>query len=447
MPDPDDRPSRSAATGWTRYAIFWGVFPLGFTGGEDVLDDPERAPEHRLRRLTGWLDHLVVLGCNGLLLNPLFASMSHGYDTLDYFRIDPRVGDADDFDALVAACHERGIRVVLDGVFNHVGRGYPGLDEVFERGPEAPAAHLFKLHTGDDGVVTAEVFEGEQQLVELNHADPAVQQLVRDVMTYWLERGVDGWRLDAAYAVPAEFWSSVIPAVRERFPDAWFLGEMIHGDYAGYAATAGLDSITQYELWQAMWSSIENQNFYELEHTLGRHAELCERIVPFTFLDNHDTSRVASQIGDHRHWGHAIALLLFLPGIPCLDYGDELGLAGVKEQRLGGDDAIRPTMPERPDQVEGSDAGVLELYRRLIGFRRRTSWLTDARIVTSDVSNTYLQITATPRDESSSEAPLTLVLNLADQAAGIPEGATVIETSHADQPYHVPAHGWAIARG
>ena len=207
--------------------------------------------------------------------------------------------------------------------------------------------------------------------------------------------GVDGWRLDAAYAVPAEFWSSVIPAVRERFADAWFLGEMIHGDYAGYAATAGLDSITQYELWQAMWSSIENHNFYELEHTLGRHAELCERIVPFTFLDNHDTSRVASQIGDRRHWGHAIALLLFLPGIPCLYYGDELGLIGVKEQRLGGDDAIRPTMPERPDQVEGTNAGVLELYRRLIAFRRRTPWLTDARIVTSDVSNTYLQITAT----------------------------------------------------
>ena len=445
MPEPDDRPERSAVTDWTRYAIFWGVFPLGFTGGEDVLDDPERPPEHRLRRLTGWLDHLVVLGCNGLLLNPLFASMSHGYDTLDYFRIDPRVGDLDDFDALVAACHERGIRVVLDGVFNHVGRGYPGLDEVLARGEEAPAAHLFKLRT-ENGVVTAEVFEGEQQLVELNHADPSVQQLVRDVMTYWLERGVDGWRLDAAYAVPPEFWSSVIPAVRERFADAWFLGEMIHGDYAGYAATAGLDSITQYELWQAMWSSIENHNFYELEHTLGRHAELCERIVPFTFLDNHDTSRVASQIGDRRHWGHAIALLLFLPGIPCLYYGDELGLIGVKEQRLGGDDAIRPTMPERPDQVEGTNAGVLELYRRLIAFRRRTPWLTDARIVTSDVSNTYVQITATPRDSGEGEPALTLVLNLADQAAGIPEGAEVIETSHPGQPHHVAAHGWAIAR-
>ena len=429
---------------WSRYAIFWGVFPLGFTGAEDTCDDLDRPVAHRLPRLLGWLDHLVELGCNGLLLNPLFASMSHGYDTLDYFRIDPRIGDLDDFDTLVAACHERGIRVVLDGVFNHVGRGYPSLAEVLERGTDAPAAHLFRLHA-DGEEVTAEVFEGEEQLVVLNHDDQAVQQLVRDVMTFWLDRGVDGWRLDAAYTVPPQFWTTVIPAVRERFADAWFLGEMIHGDYAGYAATAGLDSITQYELWKAMWSSVATANFFELDHTLGRHADLLERIVPFTFLDNHDTTRVASEIGDRRHWGHAAALLLFLPGIPCLYYGDELGLTGVKEARLGGDDVIRPAMPDRPDQVADIDAGLLDTYRQLIAFRRRTAWLTDARIATSDVGNTYVRIVATPR--SGDEQPVTLVLNLADQPGGLPEGAELLETSHPDQPYHVAAHGWAIVRG
>jgi cyclomaltodextrinase len=433
---------------WTRYAIFWGVFPLGFTGAEDVLDDPHREPVHRLTGLIGWLDHLVELGCNGLLLNPLFASMSHGYDTLDYFRIDPRIGDEADFESLVEACHDRGIRVVLDGVFNHVGREYPGLSEALAKGSEAPAAHLFRLNTSGQQV-TAEVFEGEQQLVVLDHDDEAVQRLVRDVMTYWLERGIDGWRLDAAYAVPAEFWTRVIPPVRERFPDSWFLGEMIHGDYAAYAETAGLDSITQYELWKAMWSSIENRNFYELEHTLGRHAELLQRLVPFTFLDNHDTTRVTSQISDRRHWGHAIALLLFLPGIPCLYYGDELGLTGVKEDRLGGDAAIRPAMPGSPTEVAGVNEGVLELYRRLIAFRRRTSWLADATITTSDVANTYLRITATARasGEAAAEAPLTLVLNLGDEPTGLPDGAEVVETSRPDQPYHVAAHGWAIARG
>jgi glycosidase len=311
-------------------------------------------------------------------------------------------------------------------VFNHVGRGYPGLD----------------------ALTTGAVFEGEQQLVVLDHDDPAVQRLVRDVMAYWLERGIDGWRLDAAYAVPPQFWTGVISAVRERFPESWFLGEMIHGDYAGYAETAGIDSITQYELWKAMWSSIENQNFFELDHTLGRHAELVERLVPFTFLDNHDTTRVASQIEDHRHWGHAIALLLFLPGIPCLYYGDELGLAGVKEERLGGDDAIRPELPGSPAEVSAVDPVVLELYRRLIAFRRRTPWLTDARIATSDVENTSIRITAVPRagDAVNSGEALTLVLNLADDPVALPAGAETVETSHPDQPEHVAAHGWAIAR-
>lgn len=431
---------------WSRYAIFCGVFPLGFTGAEPVLEDPDQEPLHRLTLLRGWLDHLVELGCNGLLLNPLFASMSHGYDTLDYFRIDPRIGDTADFDALVDACHERGIRVVLDGVFNHVGRAYPGVSEALERGWEAPSARLFKLDTSG-AEVTAEVFEGEQQLVLLNHEDEAVQRLVREVMTYWLERGIDGWRLDAAYAVPAPFWRTVIPAVREQFPESWFLGEMIHGDYAGYAETAGLDSITEYELWQAMWSSIENQNFFELDHTLGRHAALCERIVPFTFLDNHDTTRVTSQISDRRHWGHAIALLLFLPGIPCLYYGDELGLTGVKEQRLGGDDAIRPTMPASPTEVAGADLEVLELYRRLIAFRRRTSWLVDAEISTSGLTNTSIQITATPRAGEGEDRPLTLILNLSDDALPLPETGEIVESSRPDRPQQVTAHGWAITRG
>jgi cyclomaltodextrinase len=434
-------------TEWTRYAIFWGVFPLGFTGAEDVLDDLHREPAHRLPRLLGWLDHLVELGCNGLLLNPLFASMSHGYDTLDYFRVDPRIGDLDDFDALVAACHERGIRVVLDGVFNHVGRDYPGLDRVLTEGRDAPAAHLFKLRSVDGGdQVGVEVFEGEEQLIVLNHDDAAVQGLVRDVMTYWLERGIDGWRLDAAYSVPPEFWATVIPEVRDRFPDSWFLGEMIHGDYAAYAETAKIDSITQYELWKAMWSSIENRNLFELDHTLGRHDQLLERLVPFTFLDNHDTTRVASQIADHRHWGHAIALLLFLPGIPCLYYGDELGMTGVKEERLGGDDAIRPAMPGSPTEVEGANDGVLELYRRLIAFRRRTPWLTDARITTADVANTSIRIIATPRSQDPDGHPLTLVLNLADEPIGLPDGAEVAEASHPDQRHQVAAHGWVVTR-
>jgi glycosidase len=182
---------------------------------------PERVAEpHRLRRLEGWLDHLISLGCNGLLLGPVFSSSTHGYDTTDYFSIDPRLGDGDDFDRLVAACHRRGIRVLLDGVFNHAGRQFPPVAQALAEGPDSPAADwVSRLHT-HEGVISADYFEGHDTLVTLNHRSPRVQQFVRDVMLHWLRRGIDGWRLDAAYAVPSSFWATVLPDVRAEFEQA-----------------------------------------------------------------------------------------------------------------------------------------------------------------------------------------------------------------------------------
>ena len=165
------------------------------------------------------------------------------------------------------------------------------------------------------------------------------------MMLHWLRRGIDGWRLDAAYAVPASFWAAVLPAGREEFPDAWFVGEMIHGDYADYV-----------NVWPGLGDPIRavvghlvlhrERQLPELQWTLGRHATFVEHFVPLTFLGNHDVTRVASQISDPRHWSHAVALLGFLPGVPCVYYGDEFGLEAVKEQRPSGDDAVRPEMPK-----------------------------------------------------------------------------------------------------
>ena len=133
-------------------------------------------------------------------------------------------------------------------------------------------------------------------------------------MLHWLRRGIDGWRLDAAYAVPPSFWAAVLPEVRKEFGEAWIVGEMIHGDYAGYVSRSGIDSVTQYELWHAIWSALHSVNLHELDWTLGRHRTLLEHLVPMTFLSNHDVTRVASQIRDRRHLTHAVALLGFLPG-------------------------------------------------------------------------------------------------------------------------------------
>jgi hypothetical protein len=247
---------------WPDHAIWWQLHPISFTGAESAA-----RPDMRLPRIEAWLDYLIDLGCNGLALGPVFASESHGYDTVDHYRIDPRLGTGDDFGHLVAQCHERGIRLLLDGVFNHVGRGFPAFQDVLAHGRSSAYASWFVLdwdaqeHAGgpgqdaggpdkdaggpgqdaggpdkdaggpdeDAGGFRYADFEGHHRLVALNHAEPAVQDYVADVMRHWLDRGADGWRLDAAYAVPPEFWRTVTDRVRRDHPDAWLVGEVLHG--------------------------------------------------------------------------------------------------------------------------------------------------------------------------------------------------------------------------
>ena len=202
-------------TSWADRAIWWHVYPLGFTGAEKAQPAEEEPVRHRLRQLEGWLDYAVELGCSGLLLGPVFAAETHGYDTINHFQIDPRLGDQDDFDHLVAEAGRRGLRVVLDGVFNHVGRSFPAFQAALAGGPGSPAARWFRYDPAAGEYAT---FEGHHQLVVLDHEEPEVLDYVAQVMTYWLDRGAAGWRLDAAYAVPASFWAKVLPARQGRAP-------------------------------------------------------------------------------------------------------------------------------------------------------------------------------------------------------------------------------------
>jgi cyclomaltodextrinase len=425
---------------WVDHVIWWQVYPLGFLGAENEAGSA-RGGVNRLPRLHGWLDHLISWGGNGLLLGPIFTSSSHGYDTIDYFQIDPRLGDDSDFDGLVAACQAKGVRVLLDGVFNHAGRGFPPVAQALAEGPGSAAeAWVSKLYD-TDGVITADYFEGHDSLITLNHSSPRVQEFVRDVMLHWLRRGVDGWRLDAAYAVPATFWAAVLPEVRKEFPDAWFVGEMIHGDYIDYVKTSGLDSVTEYELWWAIWSSIDNINFHELEWTLGRHARFTEHFLPLTFLGNHDVTRVASQIRDPRHWSHAVALLGFLPGVPSVYYGDEFGLEAIKENRPSGDDAIRPEMPDERWLFVHSHPELEQVYRRIIGLRRRHPWLVDGVIEIELVDSARLVLRSRARKGENS---LILALNLASEPLVLASAAEVLEAQPAVAGGAVAPHGWAV---
>jgi glycosidase len=392
---------------WAETAIFWHVYPLGFVGAPPSAADPDAAAP-RLRRLNNWLDYLIELGTNVLLLGPVFASETHGYDTVDHYRIDPRLGSEADLVDLFERASSMGIRVVLDGVFNHVGRSFPQLADVVEHGDLSPYSSWFKRRA--DGAFDS--FEGHERLVTLNHDEPQVADYVTDAMTYWLDRGASGWRLDAAYAVPGEFWRKVTDRVHASHPDAWLLGEVIHGDYTSFVAKAGVDSVTQYEVWKATWSSLNDRNFYELAWALQRHEDLLETFVPQTFLGNHDVTRIATQLVDPGHLPHALVLLLVaIAGIPSIYAGDEQGMVGLKEQREGGDDAIRPAFPDHPGVLAPDAEGTLRLHRELIGLRRRHPWLVRARTVVEHLTNKEMLLRVTDGTET-----LLVALNLGEAA-------------------------------
>ena len=422
---------------WTEHVIWWHVYPLGFVGADTTGED--RALVHRLTHLESWLDYLVALGANGLALGPVFRSSTHGYDTIDYFEVDPRLGDTADLVHLIEAAHSRGIRVMLDGVFNHVGREFAPLQTALAD-PAAPENALFRH--ADSGELA--VFEGHGALVALDHANPEVADYVVSVMNHWLDLGVDAWRLDAAYSVPVAFWNSVLPRVRAEHPDTYVLGEVLHGDYAGFVRDGGLDTVTQYELWQAIWHSIAEANFFELDWALKRNNEFLETFVPYTFLGNHDVTRIVTQIADERHHAHALVLLFTLGGTPAIYYGDERAARAVKEERFGGDDAIRPAYPATPDELPAGGESVYALHQELIGLRRRHSWLHTAVSTPIELTNTgYVYEVAAGGER------LVVALNIGDEALIVKDPAAVPETvaGRADRragQVSVPPHAWAI---
>ncbi len=425
---------------WSEHAIWWHVYPLGFAGAERQAPPPGTPPVNRLARLERWLGHLVSLGCNGLALGPVFASETHGYDTVDHFRVDPRLGEESDLRHLIDEASARGVRVLLDGVFNHVGRSFPAFADVAARGDRSPYASWFGREPGG-GYRT---FEGHHRLVAFDHDEPAVADYVTEVMTYWLERGVAGWRLDAAYAVPRPFWRTVTDRVRARFPDAWLVGEVIHGDYSSYVTAGGLDSVTQYELWKAIWSSLNDRNFFELAWALKRHETLLETFAPQTFVGNHDVTRLASRLADERHLAHALVILCTVGGIPSVYAGDERAFRGVKEEREGGDDAIRPVFPGDPSLLPPDGLAHQRLHQLLIGLRRRHPWLVRARVSVATLTNTALSYTAGDGGDR-----LAVALNIADEPAepSLPPGSWRIAAGDgqvsADR-VRLPAAGWAI---
>jgi cyclomaltodextrinase len=315
-------------------------------------------------------------------------------------------------------------------------------------GPGAREANWFHLGWPEGAGAAPEYasFEGHPGLVVLNHDEPEVGDYVVNVMTHWLERGADGWRLDAAYAVPDRFWAEVLPRARARFPDAYLVGEVIHGDYGAIVRRTGLDAVTQYELWKAIWSSLNDRNFFELAWALGRHNDFAAAFLPLTFVSNHDVTRIASRLEDPRHLPHALAILFTVAGSPSVYAGDEQGFRGVKYERAGGDAEIRPEFPASPQDLLPDGWPTYRLYQDLIGLRRRHPWLARSAMQVLTLQNESFGYLATRPDGGSG---LAVLLNLSDDKSTFPlevagTVTNVLGSDEAAASGTVEPHGWAI---
>lgn len=329
------------------HSIFYQIYPIGFCGAP-TSNDGITVP--RIKKLGDWTDYLESLGINAVLLNPVFESDHHGYDTRDFLRIDCRLGTNDDFRNICETLHAHGIRIVLDGVFNHVGRGFWAFQDVLEKKWDSPYKDWFYIHFDGNSCYNDgfwyEGWEGHFELVKLNLQNPAVTDYLLDCVKSWVEMfDIDGLRLDVAYSLDRNFMKRLCSFTKELKPDFALIGEVLFGDYNLIVNDEMLHSCTNYECYKGLYSSFNDMNLFEIAHSLNRQFGPEQWCIYrgkhlMTFADNHDVTRLASILKNPAHLPLVYGILFGMPGIPCIYYGSEWGEEGMKAP--DNDFALRP---------------------------------------------------------------------------------------------------------
>ena len=414
---------------WTENAFFYHIYPLGYCGalGSDPTgyvpaqapgSDPSRGA--RLDEITRRLDSIAVLGVNALYLGPLFESVDHGYDTVDYRRVDRRLGTNDDLARLCAEARAKGMRIVLDGVFNHVGREHPWFRDLRERGQASASVGRFRQvdfsnrsALGDP--FSYECWSGCPDLPRLDLANGEVRDDLIGAALSWIDDyGIDGLRLDAADCLDLGFIRALSAACKARKPDFWLMGEVIHGDYRTWAGPGLLDSVTNYECWKGLWSSLADANYFEIAYALNRQsgeAGIYRDLRLYNFADNHDVDRVASQLPEAGLLYPLYALLFTMPGIPSLYYGSERGLRAKRS--ADSDRVLRPSIAA----IEASSAPEPDLpdaIRRLAGLRAGLPALRGAGYRELHVAHRQLAFLRTAGDAGTAPSDRAIVALNAD---------------------------------
>lgn len=351
---------------WYHEKVFYQIYTLNFCGAPF---DNDGHIVHRITRINDFVDYFKELGIGGIYFNPIFSSDHHGYDTRDYRVLDERLGTNEDFKEVCQNLHSHQIKVVLDGVFNHVGRGFFAFKDVQEKREASPYKDWFRIDFNGDSPYQDnfyyEGWEGHYELVKLNLDHPDVQRYLLDSVDFWIDYfDIDGIRLDVAYSLPRWFMAMLKDHCRQKKEDFFLLGEVL-GDNAGYMfSEARLDSITDYPGFKGLWSSFNSLNMFEMAHTIKRnYKEMYQGQILWSFVDNHDVARIASQLTDLEKLPLIYGMLFSLPGIPCIYYGSEWGQTGKKEQ--GSDASLRPEY-EKPLPND-----LTEYIKKLVGIRNK----------------------------------------------------------------------------
>ncbi len=348
---------------WYDQAIFYHIYPLGLTGAPKQNSYEE--PEHRLNTIIPWISHMKEIGCNALYIGPLFESVGHGYETTDYKKLDSRLGTNEDLTNFVAECHNQGIKVILDGVFNHTGRDFFAFQDIKNNRENSPYKDWYcnvnfsGNNEYNDGF-SYENWGGYNLLIKLNQNNPAVRDYICDVIRFWVkEFDIDGIRLDAADVLDFNYMQALRLVANEVKEDFWLMGEVIHGDYTRWVNEGTLHSVTNYQLHKALYSGHNDHNYFEIAHTVKRLYEMGgnrpDGLKLYNFVDNHDVERIYTKLNNKNHFVPTHILMYTLPGIPSVYYGSEFGMEGKKE--YGSDDSLRPALSyeQYKDAIEKND--------------------------------------------------------------------------------------------
>lgn len=330
---------------WYDEAVFYHIYPLGLTGAPK--QNPYGEPVHRLKKIIPWIDHIKEIGCNAIYIGPLFESVGHGYETTDYKKLDSRLGTNEDLTEFVKECHEKGIRVILDGVFNHTGRDFFAFQDIKQNRENSQYKDWYcnvnfsGNNEYNDGF-SYENWGGYNLLVKLNQKNPAVRDYICDVIRFWVsEFDIDGIRLDAADVLDFDYMKALRGVANEVKPDFWLMGEVIHGDYNRWVNEGTLHSVTNYQLHKALYSGHNDHNYFEIAHTVKRLYGM-GGIKLYNFVDNHDVERIYTKLNNKAHFTPVHILMYTLPGVPSIYYGSEFGIEGKKEAYS--DDSLRPAL-------------------------------------------------------------------------------------------------------